>query len=56
MAINDITVLRDVALSEGNTEIRELPVMELASTFRLRLIGKQGTPILSGIELKRVSN
>ncbi|MCA8982426.1 MAG: PQQ-binding-like beta-propeller repeat protein [Planctomycetaceae bacterium] len=56
VAINDITVLRDVALSEGNTEIRELPVMELASTFRLRLIGKQGTPILSGIELKRVSN
>lgn len=53
--IDEATVLRDVTIATGQVEVRNLPVVKLGESFRLRLVAKQGTPILSGVELHRVS-
>ena len=53
--LNDKTVLTDVTIADGQTEIRDLPVTSLGASFTLRLTAKKGTPVLSGIELRRVA-
>lgn len=53
--LNDVAVLSDVTIADGQTEIRELPVATLGASFKIRLAAKNGTPVLSGIELRRVA-
>lgn len=53
--LNDVTVLSDVTLADGQAEIRDLPPTKLGVVFKLRLFAKQGTPVLSGVELRRVN-
>lgn len=55
VVIDEVTVLTDVTIADGQAEVRELPVMEIRKSFRLRLLPKQGTPVLSGIELRKQS-
>lgn len=55
VVIDDVTVLSDVTIEEGQTEIRELPEVLLGDSFRVRLNSKEGSPVLSGIELRRCS-
>ena len=51
--LDDQTVLSGLTLRDGETAVRELPPTPLGSSFRIRLVGKQGTPVLSGVELRR---
>jgi outer membrane protein assembly factor BamB len=52
--IDDQVVLADISIGDGETAIKEIPKVNLGSTFRLRLAAKQGVPVLSGIELQRL--
>ncbi len=52
--LDDETVLSDVTLRDGETSIQEVSPRPLDATVRIRLVGKQGTPVLSGVELRRV--
>lgn len=53
--IDGVRVLTDLNLADGETLIRELPRLELTEHFQLRLIAKEGQPLISGIELRRLA-
>jgi len=53
VVIDDVTVLTDVTVADGQSMIRELPVMNFGESFQLKLVPKSGVPVLSGIELRR---
>jgi hypothetical protein len=55
VVLNDVTVLTDVSIADGQTLVRELPVVNIGESFRLQLVSKVGVPVLSGIELRRVA-
>ena len=50
--IDGVRVLTDVTLGDGEATIHEIPPIHLTDEFRLRLIAKQGTPVISGVEIR----
>jgi len=54
VVVDGVTLLRNVTITTGDTEIRELPILKLGEEFTLQLVPRQGTPLLSGVELDRV--
>jgi len=44
-------VLEDVRIGDGETLIREVPSLPLRGELRLQLVAKEGTPLISGIEM-----
>jgi hypothetical protein len=55
VVLDDMTVLADVSIADGQTLVHELPVVNIGESFRLQLVPKVGVPVLSGIELRRVA-
>lgn len=55
VVLDNVTLLTDVSVSDGQTLIRDLPVVDISESFRLHLVPKVGLPVLSGIELRRVA-
>ncbi len=55
VVLDDVTVLADVSIADGQTLVRELPAVNIGESFRLQLVPKVGVPVLSGIELRRVA-
>ncbi len=53
--VNDVAVVTDLTLVEGQSEIRDCEPIELGELLTLRLVAERGTPILSGIELSRIN-
>ncbi len=51
--VDDVKTLSDVTIADGQAEVFELSPIEVGEFFRVRLVAKEGTPILSGIELRR---
>lgn len=45
-------VIEDLRIAAGETAIREVPWYDLRGSLRIRLVAKEGTPVLSGIELQ----
>lgn len=56
VVVDNVTVLTDVTIMNGQTLVRELPVMNIRESFRLQFIPKYGVPALSGIELRRMAD
>jgi len=52
--VNESPVFTNVTLTDGQTETRELPPMNVGATLTIRLVAKSGTPVLSGVEIKQV--
>jgi len=48
-----VTVLSDLSVADGQTRVFEVPSLKIGKTLTLRLVAKQGRPVLSGIELQR---
>ena len=51
--INDKPVLQDVSINDGETLMREIQPIGIGEILTIQLIGKQGEPSISGIELLR---
>lgn len=54
VVLDSVTVLTDVSVADGQTLVRELPVVHIGESFRLQLVSKVGVPVLSGIELRHI--
>ncbi len=55
IAVQDQVVSESITLEDGQTQIREVEGVLVEDQLRVRLIAKQGLPVLSGIELHKVN-
>lgn len=55
VAVQDQVVTESITLEDGQTQIREVEGVLVDDQLRVRLIAKQGLPVLSGIELHKVN-
>jgi len=55
VAVQDQLVPESITLEDGQTQIREVEGVLVDDQLRVRLIAKQGLPVLSGIELQKVN-
>lgn len=53
--LNNVAVLKDVRLDDGEMLVRELPDTVPGQPFELELIPRTGVPVLSGLEMQRVA-
>lgn len=54
--IDDQQVIPELKLGAGEHVLEHLPAIELGPVFRLQLVAIEGTPVISGLELKQIGN
>lgn len=54
VVVNGKPLLSDIVITDGDTLMREIPVVEIGDKLKIELVGKAGEPSLAGIELLSV--
>lgn len=54
--VDDEPAVSGVTLQGGQAQVQDLAMRSLGARVRIRLVGRDGAPVLSGIELRRVNS